>query len=259
MKATTTTISLVIALSLLLFAGIFLSNSNNNNVLAKKDPGSASTTGGDSKGGSGDNRKGKDGGDDKNNNDNSNQGSNDNNNNNDKTSGGDTTKTEDTTKSLDNPKPKGTTTDTTATPETGITPATETPKPTLSTTTRLQCGTATMDPCPRNIFPVVHCLVGFINTDDKCIHQNTTIPVTGDPNNPNTHCHSGTHFVLTLGCVKDHLTRDEAYKLGCKLGTTDGPDQENFVGTGPHSHDFTRGYNQAFGGKSCAIHHGGGE
>jgi hypothetical protein len=260
MKATTTTISLVIALSLLLCAGIFLSNSNHNNVLAKKDPGSVSTTGGDNKGGSGDNGKGKDGGGDKNNNDNINQGSNDNsnNNNNDKTSGGDTTKTEDTTKSPDNPKPKGTTTtDTTATPETRITPATETPKPTPSTAT-LQCGTTTTDPCPRNMFPVVHCPVGFINTRDKCIHQNTTITVTGDPNNPNTHCHSGTHFVLTLECIKDHLTRDEAYKLGCKLGTTDGPDQENFVGTGPHSHDFTRGYNQAFGGKSCSIHHGGG-
>ena len=31
------------------------------------------------------------------------------------------------------------------------------------------------------------------------------------------------------------------------MGCTDGPDQENFVGTSPHSKAFIKGYNYAFG------------
>ena len=37
-----------------------------------------------------------------------------------------------------------------------------------------------------------------------------------------------------------------AYIKGYKMGCTDGPDQENFVGTLPHSKDFIKGYNYAF-------------
>jgi hypothetical protein len=72
-------------------------------------------------------------------------------------------------------------------------------------------------------------------------------------------CGPKQHFVETLGCVKDHLTHDEAFDLGCKLGINDGEDQENLVGTGPHSSGFIRGYNQGFAGHSCSRHsHGGG-
>jgi hypothetical protein len=38
------------------------------------------------------------------------------------------------------------------------------------------------------------------------------------------------------------------------MGNTDGPDQENFVGTGPHSTDFIRGYNKGFAGHDCHRH-----
>jgi hypothetical protein len=71
-------------------------------------------------------------------------------------------------------------------------------------------------------------------------------------------CGPKQYFVETSGCVKDHLTHGEAFDLGCKLGTNDGEDQENFVGTGPHSPSFTRGYNQGFAGHSCDRSHGGG-
>ena len=37
-----------------------------------------------------------------------------------------------------------------------------------------------------------------------------------------------------------------AYIKGYKMGCTDGPDQENFVGTSPHSKNFIKGYNYAF-------------
>ncbi len=37
-----------------------------------------------------------------------------------------------------------------------------------------------------------------------------------------------------------------AYIKGYKMGCTDGPDQENFVGTSPHSKEFIKGYNYAF-------------
>ena len=52
------------------------------------------------------------------------------------------------------------------------------------------------------------------------------------------------------------------YKKGFAMGCTDGPDQENYVGTGGragHSKVFTQGYNDAFGnggidvGLSCLI------
>jgi hypothetical protein len=39
------------------------------------------------------------------------------------------------------------------------------------------------------------------------------------------------------------------YDLGYQMGCTDGPDQENYVGTGGlhgHSKDFTKGYNDSF-------------
>jgi hypothetical protein len=37
-----------------------------------------------------------------------------------------------------------------------------------------------------------------------------------------------------------------AYIKGYLMGCTDGPDQENFVGTSPHSKAFIKGYNYAF-------------
>ena len=37
-----------------------------------------------------------------------------------------------------------------------------------------------------------------------------------------------------------------AYIKGYKMGCPDGPDQENFVGTSPHSKNFIKGYNYAF-------------
>ena len=73
-------------------------------------------------------------------------------------------------------------------------------------------------------------------------------------------CKKGTHFVITLGCVKNHLTRHEAFLLGCKMGVNDGPDQENYVGTGGfkgHSAAFTRGYNVGFGTGDTAFRPGG--
>jgi hypothetical protein len=110
--------------------------------------------------------------------------------------------------------------------------------------------------------------------EGKCMHpgdMTTTSPISpsgpfschkecggGTPTPPvsTVTCNPGHHFVQTLGCVKDHLTHDEAFDLGCKLGTNDGEDQENFVGTGPHSSGFIRGYNQGFAGHSCDRHHG---
>ncbi len=37
-----------------------------------------------------------------------------------------------------------------------------------------------------------------------------------------------------------------AYIKGYLMGCTDGPDQENFIGTLPHSKNFIKGYNYAF-------------
>jgi len=37
-----------------------------------------------------------------------------------------------------------------------------------------------------------------------------------------------------------------AYIKGYLMGCTDGPDQENFVATSPHSKAFIKGYNYAF-------------
>ena len=73
-------------------------------------------------------------------------------------------------------------------------------------------------------------------------------------------CKKGTHFVITLGCVKNHLTQHEAFLLGCKMGVNDGPDQENYVGTGGlkgHSAAFTRGYNVGFGTGDTSFQPGG--
>ena len=63
------------------------------------------------------------------------------------------------------------------------------------------------------------------------------------------HCPQGTHKVIVLGCVKLHLTRQEAFGLGCKLGFMDNPDEEMYILTGGHAHStaFTQGYNLAFG------------
>jgi len=80
----------------------------------------------------------------------------------------------------------------------------------------------------------------------KCPHPTPTTP---------THCPQGEHFVQSMGCVGNNLSHDEAFDLGCKMGSNDGQDQENFVGTGPHSGAFIAGYNQGFGGKSCHRHH----
>ena len=229
MKATTAiTISLVITLSLLLFAGGLVGSINN--VLAKKD-GSGSGRGGDKSGGDkGGSDKGtthqasSDGGGSK--------GNDNNNNNNGDNSGGD------------------------GGSSTSI--ATETRKPGSD----------------------FHGGLGLVSATcgafkGKCMHpgdgMTTTSPISpsgpvschkecggGTPTPPvsTVTCNPGHHFVQTLGCVKDHLTHDEAFDLGCKLGTNDGEDQENFVGTGPHSSGFIRGYNQGFAGHSCDRHHG---
>jgi hypothetical protein len=64
------------------------------------------------------------------------------------------------------------------------------------------------------------------------------------------HCPKGTHNVITLGCVKNHLTKKKAFGLGCKMGFNDNPDEEAYIATGGfknHSSAFTQGYNLAFG------------
>jgi hypothetical protein len=61
---------------------------------------------------------------------------------------------------------------------------------------------------------------------------------------------------MSLGCVKNHLTKQEAFGLGCMMGQYDGPDQENYVSTGGfkgHSKSFTAGYNEAFGNGDNSI------
>ena len=89
--------------------------------------------------------------------------------------------------------------------------------------------------------PPVKCKSGEVLKGGVCVLKPT--PTTSP-------CPKGTHNVVTLGCVKNHLTSQEAFGLGCKMGFSDGPDQENFVGTGGikhHSKAFTQGYNLAFG------------
>ena len=89
--------------------------------------------------------------------------------------------------------------------------------------------------------PPVKCKSGEVLKGGVCVPKPT--PTTSP-------CPKGTHNVVTLGCVKNHLTSQEAFGLGCKMGFFDGPDQENFVGTGGikhHSKAFTQGYNLAFG------------
>lgn len=52
-----------------------------------------------------------------------------------------------------------------------------------------------------------------------------------------------------ISAAEARLTAGHKYALGYQMGCTDGPDQENYVGTGGihgHSHEFTRGYNQSF-------------
>jgi hypothetical protein len=74
------------------------------------------------------------------------------------------------------------------------------------------------------------------------------LPVT--PTINTIHCPKGTHNVITLGCIKNHLTQKEAFGLGCKMGFNDNPDQEAYIATGGfrhHSTTFTQGYNLAFG------------
>jgi hypothetical protein len=89
--------------------------------------------------------------------------------------------------------------------------------------------------------PPVKCKSGEVLKGGVCVPKPT--PTTSP-------CPKGTHNVVTLGCVKNHLTSQEAFGLGCKMGFSDGPDQENYVGTGGikhHSKAFTQGYNLAFG------------
>jgi hypothetical protein len=89
--------------------------------------------------------------------------------------------------------------------------------------------------------PPVKCKSGEVLKGGVCVPKPT--PTTSP-------CPKGTHNVVTLGCVKNHLTSQEAFGLGCKMGFFDGPDQENYVGTGGikhHSKAFTQGYNLAFG------------
>jgi hypothetical protein len=89
--------------------------------------------------------------------------------------------------------------------------------------------------------PPLKCKSGEVLKGGVCVPKRTTIT---------SPCPKGTHNVITLGCIKNHLTSQEAFGLGCKMGFFDGPDQENFVGTGGvkhHSKAFTQGYNLAFG------------
>ncbi|MGA9171721.1 MAG: hypothetical protein WBZ20_16405, partial [Nitrososphaeraceae archaeon] len=89
--------------------------------------------------------------------------------------------------------------------------------------------------------PPVKCKSGEVLKGGVCVPKPT--PTTSP-------CPKGTHNVVTLGCVKNHLTSQEEFGLGCKMGFSDGPDQENYVGTGGikhHSKAFTQGYNLAFG------------
>ena len=98
--------------------------------------------------------------------------------------------------------------------------------------------TRTGNPSPP---PPVKCKSGEVLKGGVCVPKPT--PTTSP-------CPKGTHNVVTLGCVKNHLTSQEAFGLGCKMGFFDGQDQENFVGTGGikhHSKAFTQGYNLAFG------------
>ena len=97
--------------------------------------------------------------------------------------------------------------------------------------------TRTGNPLP----PPLKCKSGEVLKGGVCVPKRT--PITSP-------CPKGTHNVITLGCIKNHLTSQEAFGLGCKMGFFDGPDQENFVGTGGvkhHSKAFTQGYNLAFG------------
>jgi hypothetical protein len=89
--------------------------------------------------------------------------------------------------------------------------------------------------------PPLKCKSGEVLKGGVCVPKPTSII---------SPCPKGTHNVITLGCIKNHLTSQEAFGLGCKMGFFDGPDQENFVGTGGvkhHSKAFTQGYNLAFG------------
>ena len=89
--------------------------------------------------------------------------------------------------------------------------------------------------------PPLKCKSGEVLKGGVCVPKPTSIT---------SPCPKGTHNVITLGCIKNHLTSQEAFGLGCKMGFSDGPDQENFVGTGGikhHSKAFTQGYNLAFG------------
>ena len=59
-------------------------------------------------------------------------------------------------------------------------------------------------------------------------------------------------LVIVCGINNDSFARQSVshrYLLGYQMGCTDGPDQENYVGTGGlhgHSKEFTKGYNQSF-------------
>jgi hypothetical protein len=55
--------------------------------------------------------------------------------------------------------------------------------------------------------------------------------------------------IILLNDVSARLSAAHKYALGYQMGCTDGPDQENYVGTGGlhgHSHEFTKGYNKSF-------------
>lgn len=53
---------------------------------------------------------------------------------------------------------------------------------------------------------------------------------------------------------KPHNIHSKSYQQGYQMGCTDGPDQENFIGTGGlahHSKQFVKGYNDAFTHGPC--------
>jgi hypothetical protein len=56
----------------------------------------------------------------------------------------------------------------------------------------------------------------------------------------------GNSIVVAKIKIQPPGKHSSAYIKGYLMGCNDGPDQENFVGTSPHSKAFIKGYNYAF-------------
>jgi hypothetical protein len=94
---------------------------------------------------------------------------------------------------------------------------------------------------------MIFCAKGLEPLGDKCVKAPPSLL---DPNDP-TRCRKGIHDLPNIGCVKNHLTRHERFTLCCRMALTDGQDEENFVGTGPHSKEFIAGYNSGVNTGKC--------